>query len=437
MRHNMRCAVNLFKNNIKSLSVLLILACLPAAAQDVPEIRIQLATENSLAPIHVKEFQSADSSFSASYLRQLDAVFRFDMNYNGYTVPVSADTRAVYTLSGNVKAKKLTLSILQGNQSKQYKDIPLSGSLDIDRRQIHKLSDLIVKNLFGREGVASSKLLFAIQAQQDNNWISEIWQSDWDGGNLTQITKEKSYCVSPAFIPAKAGHISNRFIYVSYKLGQPKIYLASTDEGKGRRIVDLKGNQLLPTVSPNRNKIAFICDAAGRTDLFIQSINPEQGEMGKPVQLFSYPRSTQASPTFSPDGSQIAFVSDKDGSPRIYVIPTQVKKQRPQATLITKKNSESSCPSWSPDGTKLAYSAKTKGVRQIWIYDFNAGEERQLTDGPGNKENPCWASDSMHMVFNSTDASSSEIFLVNLNQPDAVKITSGGGKKHYPTWSQL
>ncbi|HEY5259336.1 MAG TPA: Tol-Pal system protein TolB, partial [Rhabdochlamydiaceae bacterium] len=343
------------------------------------------------------------------YLRQLDAVLRFDMSYSGYTVPVSADTRAAFTFSGIVKAKKLTLSIMQGNQSKQYKDIPLSGSLDIDRRQIHKMSDLIVKNLFGRDGVASSKMLFAIQAQQDNNWVSEIWQSDWDGGNLTQITKEKSYCVSPVFIPAKAGRISNRFIYVSYKLGQPKIYLASTDEGKGRRIVDLKGNQLLPTVSPNRNKIAFICDAAGRTDLFIQSINAEQGEMGKPVQLFSYPRSTQASPTFSPDGSQIAFVSDKDGSPRIYVIPTQVKKQRADATLITKKNSESSCPSWSPDGTKLAYSAKTKGIRQIWIYDFNAGEERQLTDGPGNKENPCWASDSMHMVFNSTDASSSEI----------------------------
>ncbi len=435
MRLNMRHTVNLFK--VKSLSVLLLLACLPAAAQDVPEIRIQLTTENRLAPVHLKEIQSSDNSLSASYLRQLDAVLRFDMNYSGYTVPVSGDTRAVYTLSGNVKAKKLTLGIMQGNQSKQYKDIPLSGSLDIDRRQIHKLSDQIVKNLFGREGVASSKLLYAIQAQQDNNWVSEIWQSDWDGGNLTQITKEKSYCVSPAFIPAKAGHVSNRFIYVSYKLGQPKIYLASTDEGKGRRIVDLKGNQLLPAVSLHRNKIAFICDAAGRTDLFIQSINPDQGEMGKPVQLFSYPRSTQASPTFSPDGAQIAFVSDKDGSPRIYVIPTQVKKQRAEATLITKKNSESSCPSWSPDGTKLAYSAKTKGIRQIWIYDFGAGEERQLTDGPGNKENPCWASDSMHMVFNSTDASSSEIFLVNLNQPDAVKITSGGGKKHYPTWSQL
>ncbi len=421
----------------KLLPLFLCLLAISGYAQDIPEIRIQLATENRLAPIHLREIQSSDSSFSPAYLKQLDAVLRFDMSYSGYTVPVSLDSRAPYALSGAVKAKKLTLTLAQGASTKQFKEIPLSGSLDIDRRQIHKVSDAIMKHLFTANGVASSKLLYAIQSQENNTWISEIWESDWDGGNLAQVTREKSYCVSPVFIPAKPGFVSNRFLYVSYKLGQPKIYLASVNEGTGKRVVDLKGNQLLPAVSPERNKIAFICDAAGRTDLFIQSINPEKGEMGKPVQLFSFPRSTQASPTFSPDGSKIAFVSDKDGSPRIYIIPTTVTKQRAQATLITKQNSESSCPSWSPDGTKLAYSAKTKGIRQIWIYDFEAGEERQLTDGPGNKENPCWASDSLHLVFNSTDASSSEIFLVNLNQPDAVKITRGGGKKHYPTWSQL
>ena len=420
-----------------TLSIFLTLAAVFGRAQEIPEIRAQLATENRLAPVHLVPFTSSDNSLSAAYLKQVEGILRFDVSYSGYMVPVSAEMRAAYTISGAVKGKKLTLTAQQGAGNRQIKEILLSGSLSIDRRQVHKATDALLKQWFDAHGVATSKLLFAIQSQQNNTWVSEIWESDWDGGNLTQVTQEKSYCVSPAFIPSKPGHESRRFIYVSYKLGQPKIYLASLDEGKGRRVVDLRGNQLLPAVSPQRNKIAFICDAAGRTDLFIQSINSESGEMGKPVQLFSYPRSTQASPTFNPSGSQLAFVSDKDGSPRIYVIPTSVTKQRADATLITKKNSESSCPSWSPDGTKLAYSAKTKGVRQIWIYDFNAGEERQLTDGPGNKENPCWASDSLHLVFNSTDASSSEIFLVNLNQPDAVKITSGGGKKHYPTWSQL
>jgi TolB protein len=166
----------------------------------------------------------------------------------------------------------------------------------------------------------------------------------------------------------------------------------------------------------------------------LQPLNPVTGEAGKPIQLYSYPRSTQASPTFSPDGSKIAFVSDKDGSPRIYTIPANPSAKRAEAVLITRKNSESSCPAWSPDGRKLAYSAKTNGIRQIWIYDFALKEEKQLTSGPGNKENPAWAPDSLHIVFNTTDASSTELHIVNLNQPEAIKITKNSGKKHYPTW---
>lgn len=166
----------------------------------------------------------------------------------------------------------------------------------------------------------------------------------------------------------------------------------------------------------------------------MQPFNPSTGEVGKPVQLYSYPRSTQASPTFSPDGSRLAFVSDKDGGTRIYTISTTPSETRGAALMISKQNRENSCPCWSPDGTKLAYSAKTGGNRQIWIYDFVSKEETQLTSGPGNKENPCWAPDSKHIVFNSTDAASSELYIVNLNQPEAIKISRGPGKKHYPVW---
>jgi TolB protein len=210
--------------------------------------------------------------------------------------------------------------------------------------------------------------------------------------------------------------------------------MGSLAQSSATRVIELSGNQLLPAIAPKQDKMAFICDASGRADLFMQDLNPETGEMGKPVQLFSYPRSTQASPTFSPDGSQIAFVSDKDGAPRIYLVPATHHEKRASPLLLTKRNTENSCPSWSPDGKKIAFSAKTKGTRQIWIYDVGAGEEWQLTDGTGNKENPSWAPDSEHLVFNSTDGHTSELYLVNLNQPDVIKITSGPGVKHYPSW---
>ncbi len=321
---------------------------------------------------------------------------------------------------------------------KKFEKIPLTGNLSKDRITIHKLSDAITQALFNAQGVASSRLLYSLQVKntvsEDTQWIAEIWECDWDGANSRPVTQDKSYNVSPAFVASN--NKNDTFLYVSYQLSQPKVYLGSVSKRTRTRLLSLKGNQLLPALSPQRDRVAFISDAAGRPDLFVQKLSPRGTEEGKAIQLFSYPNSTQASPTFSPDGKKIAFVSDKDGRPRIYIINANSSRKRPESKLLTKKNPESSCPNWSPDGLKIAYSAKTSGVRQIWFYDLVNDEEKQLTFGPGNKENPYWAPDSLHLVFNSTDSDVSELYTVNLNQPDAVKITSGSGKKHYPTWGK-
>jgi TolB protein len=450
-----------FKCLLLALTFSAFVTCSAESIAFQSEIRVQLPTTPALTPIYLGKFQTEDAFLNADYVDQLYEILQFDFNHDAATIvaPASAEKELLlknkdfkaafnplawknfgikHVMKGVISEKNLSLMVFstETGSLKHFNDIPLSGELGIDRRHIHKIADGIHKALFEKEGVANTRILYSAHVRSSRSdskegWGSEIWECDWDGANARQITKEGSYCVTPVFIPSR----NDRFLYVSYKHGQPKIFIASIDEGKGERFIDLRGNQLLPALSLQRDKIAFICDAAGRSDLFVQSLNFDKAADDKPIQLYSYPRSTQASPTFSPDGSKIAFVSDKDGSPRIYTIPAKQGARRAEPVLITKQNSESSCPSWSPDGTKLAYSAKTKGIRQIWIYDFETQEERQLTYGPGNKENPCWAPNSLHMVFNSTDASSSELYVVNIHQPDAIKITRGSGKKHYPTWS--
>ncbi len=427
------------------------------AAEPLQEIRVHLDTESTLSQIYLSHIDSKTSSFPVNYLKELEQVLAFDFEHNGKTKVASRTTEKELLLLSqdnqfshlkslgtpfavffSLKDKNLYCKVynLIGGSAKPFPEIALTGSLSQDRQKLHKLSDAIHKVLFQEDGIANSRILYSYQnkTSSQDDWGSEIIECDWDGANSKVITKDKSYCVTPVLIPKGEGMGKELFLYVSYKTGQPKILIASLDEGKGKKVVDIRGNQILPAISKKRDKIAFICDASGRTDLFVQPIHPETGRTGTPKQLFSYPRSTQASPTFSPDGSKIAFVSDKDGAARIYLISSEAGEKRPTAQLLTKKSRESSCPSWSPDGTKLAYSAKTEGIRQIWTYNFSTGEEKQLTYGPGNKENPCWASNSLHIVFNSTDNNSSDLYVVNLNQPDAVKVTKGQGKKHYPTW---
>ncbi len=450
------------KNFITAFLAVSFFVLLPSgrAEEEPKEIKIYLSTTSPLTPLYLGEWQLTDSLLDSNYIAQLREVLQYDLNHDGASGVMARGEEkerllreenkqiafqqltwksfgAAHVIAGKIVDRSLSVSLFSV-QAQTLKHIPpfkLSGNLAEDRVTIHKIADILHKLLYGTEGIASSRILYCVQLPSSSKkWVSEIWECGWDGSNARQITSENSYCVTPAFLPSPGQGGNDRFIYVSYKKGQPKIYVASLKEGVGKRLINLRGNQLLPAISHQKDKIAFICDASGRTDLFVQHLNPQSGKAETPKQVFSYPRSTQASPTFSPDGSKIAFVSDKDGGARIYLIPANPNTRRAVPQLLTKKNNENSCPAWSPDGKKIAYSAKTKGVRQIWIYDFASGEERQLTDGPGHKENPAWAPDSFHLVFNSTGGEQSELYVVNLNQPVANKITRGPGKKDYPAW---
>jgi TolB protein len=449
---------------ISSLILIFLLFRSPLACQETEEnMVVRLATEIQRIPIYQSHFVLEQSDFDQAYGAKLEKILQFDLDHNGMTLLILQNKEreklaaaalleesisaknwknlgAYYLVKGLIKNNKLNIRLYSANAeaSKSIDPIPLSGDLSRDRRQIHLLADSIHKALFDKEGVASSRLLYTVKTKVGSTWNSEIWECDYDGENKRALTSNSGYSIAPVYVPPKAGFSTGSFFFVSYKTGQPKIYYQLiAQEQNAHRLTLLKGNQLMPTISRQRDKIAFISDVTGNPDLFILQFSPENGAIGKPYQIFSTHLATQGSPSFSPNGLQIAFVSNKDGAPRIYVMDvpkpgTSLKGLK--STLITKRNKESSAPAWSPDGTKLAYCAITKGVRQIWIYDFVKREELQLTQGSGNKENPTWAPNSLHIAFNSSDAGSCEMYMINLNQSEAVCISSGQGEKRFPNW---
>jgi TolB protein len=404
------------------------------------ELVVLVETENQLIPISIAALASKSSGFSNEYLRKLENIFRFDFDNNGITaISQDKEVPVLYHFELAMKEHKLYVTAADLAEGKEtcFGEVLFTGYLADDRRILHKLADKIQEHFFGVGGIASTRIIYTIKKSGSGDDISEVWEADYDGGNAKQMTKNSGYCVTPGYIPPKPGYAAGSFVYTGYKTGQPKIYVASLEEGTGKLLLTLPGNQLMPAVSRQRDKIAFISDVTGNPDLFLQDFDPEKGVSGKPRHLFTAPNATQGTPTFSPDGTRIAFVSNKSGSPMIYVIKippsgTPLKEIKPQ--LISKFTKDNTAPSWSPDGTKIAYCAKINGIRQIFVYDFLTGLERQLTTGNGNKENPSWAPNSLHLVYNTSDAKSCELFLINLKQLHAVKITSGNGEKRFPSW---
>ncbi len=450
------------------------------AAQDPDEVLVLLGSEHALLPTHVEPIEALTTGFSKDYLSKLEHVLTFDLNYNGMTrvieekeqtlirsaieagfdSPVQLDALRTFGLSylirWKIQQRDLTVKVVQitSGTVRTIGPIALTGDLAKDRKRIHQLSDGIHLMLFGKPGIASTSILYVVKQRKTTGTgepitTSEIYEADYDGQNARQLTHTNSLCTTPAWIPpmrpamahadpSQPQH-SQTFLYVSYELGQPKLYAASLRDGSVYRVTTMRGNQLTPAVASDGSAVAFCSDITGTADLYLVPFEAGVGAIGKPRQIFHMKGTATGCPALSPDGSKIAFVSNKDGSAKIYImdIPQPGAKSTDlHPILITKRCRESTAPCWSPDGKKIAYSAKNGGERQIWIYDVERGIEQQLTDGRGNKESPSWAPDSIHLVFHAFTGSGCELYMVNMNQPKPVKISSGPSEKLFPAWER-
>lgn len=427
------------------------------------ELEVHLPTRSELPLLYISAMETDASGYDWRYLDELRSALEFDLSVSGgcLIAPQKAewdellpihDHRKQYHLTfwkkHNVPFilrlesvdERFTVTAFQVAKSavKKYPGFMLTKDLEMDRESVHRIADMVQKDLFQMKGVSSLKLIYTKRTKNAaSEWLSEVWVCDSDGANPRQITHENTYCLTPYFLPKQQPDAD--FFFVSHKGGQSKIYKASIEDPTPTPMIELRGNQILPTMSQRGTHMAFISDVAGRPDLFIQHFDASGNMAGKARQLFSAPRATQASPTFSPDAREIAFVSDKDGPPRIYILPLASLKgtQKLNPRLVTKKNRENTSPCWSPDGKKIAYSAKVDGVRQIWMYDIEKDEEVQLTTGPEHKENPSWAPNSFHLVYNTESEDSCEIYLLNLAQQTPVLLSKGPGQKRFPSWEPV
>ncbi len=392
------------------------------------EYTLYVRSQKQLKPLYV------ECRFSEGLVNNalFEKTVRFDLDHCGFFELTPSQNAALTRLFFESKKQEISIKIEEYGKTRTI-SFPFS-SASSSTLLAHQTIDFILNDLLGEPGIFSDRIIYS--SQNPTLFESEIHCKYFDQEPSTSLTSDHQFKMMPV-IYYNEEFQRDEFLYVSYALGPSKIFSQSFTESQGRPFIQLRGSQFLPSVSSNGEWISFISDVTGQVDLFIQRLKKDGKKPNKPIQLFSYPQSVQATSSFSPDQTTLAFVSDFEKKPKIYLLnllnTLRTRKKADLKPLISFQ--EATCPAFSPDGEKIAFCSPVEGTRQLFIYNLKTMTYEQLTEGPFHKENPSWAKNSLHLVYN-TSGADHEIYVINLNQKTPIKITTGPELKHYPCWEQ-
>jgi tricorn protease len=233
---------------------------------------------------------------------------------------------------------------------------------------------------------------------------SEIWtvQNSAVSGapHYTQVTKGGAKDAWPMW----SGDGKTLFL-VSDRSGAQNIWSISgaavpgaTVPGAAKQVTSFKdGRVLWPSISRDGKTIAFERDfgiwtadtATGRAREVSIVLRGAPAAAAIEHRAFSDQIQELA---LSPDGKKIAFTVHGE-------VFSASAKDGGDAVRITTSAGEEAELTWAPDSRRIAYVSDRDGTRHLFLHDFGAGRELQLTSGPGRDDVPRFSPDGKWIAF--------------------------------------
>ncbi|MEM9593834.1 MAG: S41 family peptidase, partial [Acidobacteriota bacterium] len=186
------------------------------------------------------------------------------------------------------------------------------------------------------------------------------------------------------------------------------LWLADAKGGDARRLTSHPGVELFPRFSPDGQWVAFTGQYDGDEQVYVV-----RADGGEPRQLTFYPALGPLPPRWgydnqvygwTPDGKGILFRSHRDtwdmGAAKLFTV--SVDGGAPVALPM----SAAGAGSYSKDGSHIAFSPLFRDFRHwkryeggwaqnLWIFDIEGGDARQVTDHPRTERDPMWLGDRL------------------------------------------
>lgn len=215
----------------------------------------------------------------------------------------------------------------------------------------------------------------------------EIWRMTATGKRKTQLTTNTRTDLESSWFPSdtkiafrRNGSGSEAHIWV-LNLDDNGIFESETQLTAG------SSSNIMPAVSPDGKRIAFVSDRDGDDDIYVMKAKPE-GSKNKPVKLTKN-SVEDLNPDWSPDGKKIVFDSRKDGADEEIAV---IRADGRGFKYLTNNNNIADIdPVWSPDGKRIAFERNGGGVaRDIFRMRADGTNQFNITDSSAIDANPSW-----------------------------------------------
>lgn len=283
------------------------------------------------------------------------------------------------------------------------------------RTIIHRFADEIILKITGERGMSSSKLVFV----SNRNGAKELFRVDFDGANLTQLTRDHSLILSPAVSPD-----GKKIVYTSFKENNPDLYLMDVDTKETACIAMYPGMNFAADWAPDGRTLALTFSKDGNPELYLFDT------FAKEAIRLTRNKWNDVSPSWSPDGRELVYTADNIGAPHLYIMNRQGENIR----RISFHGSYNVSPSWSPTGDLIAFASSMDGNFNIYTMQTNGDMLRQLTRNAGNNEDPAWSFDGRYIAFQSTRDGTNSLYIMNADGTNQRKVTDSHGMDTSPAW---
>ncbi len=368
------------------------------------------------------------------FARRIGEIVAHDLDYSGIfrvTEPLGAgatkadsasrplgDAEVSAVVSRGSKGLKLVGSLVEPGSRRSIRQLRYDFEGATLRATAHRFADDIINTITGERGIAQTRIAFVARTKEGQ----ELYVMDYDGEGMTQITRDRSIALSPAWSPD-----GEAILYTSFKKGTAGVYWIRADGSSGGVVSLEPGLNTAAAWSADGRRIALSLSKDGNSEVY--TIRRD----GTSLTRLTNNRAIDTAPTWSPDGRQIAFTSDRTGSPQIFVMDSDGANSR----RLTFEGDYNDSPVWAPlpDDPRIAYAARTNTGFDIYLLDVASGSTAPVTTGDAVFEDPTWAPDARHLAASRRARAGRSIVVMETDGSEKRALTPASLDAFAPSWS--